>query len=93
MLTSDYDGVIDFDGQLENLFSANLFSSVRLGIEMAIFNLLRQSGDIIINSKITAIDVNGLVTADDDLLTEAESLLKCVFLSIVTIRKQIAILI
>ena len=66
----------DFDGQLENLFKANLFSSVRLGIEMAIFNLLRQSGDILINSKITAIDVNALVAVDDNLFAEIESLLK-----------------
>ena len=64
-----------FNGQVENLFSADLFSSVRLGIEMAIFNLLRQSGNIVLNSKITALDVNGLVMAEDDILAEVESLL------------------
>ena len=65
-----------FDGQLQNLFSTDLFASVRFGIEMAIFNLLRQSQNISINPQITAIDVNGLITAEDDLFVEVENLLK-----------------
>ncbi len=63
-------------GQLGNLFSADLFGSVRLGIEMAIFNLLRQSGDVFIESKTTAININGLVMPGKNVLTEVESLLR-----------------
>jgi len=68
--------LFDFNGRLKKIFSEDLFPSVRLGIEMALFNLFRQVDNTFINSKTTTVNINGLVMPGDDLLAEVYSLLK-----------------
>ena len=60
--------------RLKDLLSVDMFPSVRMGIEMSIFNLLRQS-DNFIKLEDKAIDINGLLMPCENLLSEAQSLI------------------
>jgi O-succinylbenzoate synthase len=63
--------LFDFDGKLNELFSEDLFPCVRCGIEMALFNLHRQS----IEQKNKTININGLVMPGESVYDEVDNLL------------------
>lgn len=73
----------DVDSQLTELLPKNLYPSVRLAIEMAIFDLCVQRDHSFINKHDVKIPINGLVMAQaDNLFGEIESLLSAGYRSI-----------
>ena len=60
----------------------SMCGSARLGIEMAVFNLLRQSGERVITSAEKLVKINGLIMAEDNILAEIENLIALGFSTI-----------
>ena len=73
----------DPDGQLAELLPKNLHPSVRLAIEMAIFDLCVQRDNAFVDEHNVKIPINGLLMANaDNLFGEIESLLSAGYRSI-----------